>query len=289
VEAIAQYRLGAIESPIFASRARLVLVPVTVTNSEGAFVNGLSRDQFSVSEDKASRPIASFSEEDDPVSVGVILDRSGSMRGALADAKSTLRALFQTCNPEDEGFVHLVSTRPSRISGFTCDFGRLLDMVAGSTAEGDTALIDTIYGGLMELRHANKARKALVVISDGMDNHSARSKGELMSVAMESEAQIYAISLFSPPLTAKAIEVSELRRGLLFLSELAQKTGGIHVEVRGPSDIDPAVAQIGRALRNRYVIGYVPAADPDGRSHSIKVKVSIAGAHVYARQSYRAE
>jgi len=252
-------------------------------------MNGLTRNQFSVSEDKAARPIASFNEEDDPVSLGIILDRSGSMKGTLSDAKSALRALLETCNPEDEAFVHLVSTRPSRISGFTSDLGTLLDAAAASDAAGDTALIDAVYGGLHELRSARNPRRALAVISDGMDNHSGHSKGELMTAALESDAQIYAISVFSPPLTKKAIELSEERQGLIFLSELSGKTGGFHVIVRGPGDIHDAAEQIGRALRSRYVIGYVPGAGPDGRWHSIKVRVSVSGARVYARPGYRAE
>ena len=112
-----QYRLDAVGRPVFASRAQLVLVPVTVTDSKGATVNGLSRDAFALSEDKVTRPITSFSEEDDPVSIGVIFDASGSMRESLDGAKTSLRTFLQTCNPDDEAFLDVVSTRPARVSG----------------------------------------------------------------------------------------------------------------------------------------------------------------------------
>jgi Ca-activated chloride channel family protein len=277
------------ERGVFASRSRLVLVPVTVVDARGAIVSGLPRTAFSVFEDKAACPIATFSEEDDPVSLGVVFDTSGSMRTTLPGAKTALKTLFDECSPADEAFVNLVTTRPGQLSPFTSDFGSLESAIAARMAAGDTALIDGVFASLEELHSAKRTRKAIVVVSDGMDNHSRRSVRELMSRAVEADAQVYTISLFGLSPSAKGTELAEQSRGLLFLSELAGRTGGFSLVVRTPSDIASAAAQVGRALRNRYLIGYVPPGGIDGRWHSIRVNVALRGAKVYARKGYRAD
>src|ERR1039458_6949095 len=141
--------------------------------------------------DGVRQQVHSFSEEDAPVSMGIVLDLSGSMREVLSPAKEALRALMKDANPADEAFLNTVSTSPRAYSGFTHDFDEVLSRVAFEKAGGDTALIDTIYGSLHELRSGIHARKALLVISDGMDNHSRYSKQELLDRAVESDAQIY--------------------------------------------------------------------------------------------------
>lgn len=288
--AMAQVHPEGARRAVFSSRAELVLVPVTVTDSMGATVNGLPKDVFSLSENRVTRPIAAFSERDEPVSLGIVFDASGSMKNVSGAARTALRTFVQACNPDDEAFLDVVSTQPRHISGFTADFGTLLDAVAREEPGGDTALVDGVYDGLRELRRASHARRAILVISDGMDNHSRRSKKELMDLALESGAQIYAVSLFVPRLNEKPIEIAEAQRGLAFLSEIAEKTGGMHIVVRAPVDLDPAADRIGRAIRNQYVIGYVPASSKgDRRWRSIRVHVSVPGARVYARSGYRDE
>jgi Ca-activated chloride channel family protein len=234
--------------------------------------------------------VHSFSEEDAPVSMGIVLDLSGSMREVLSPAKEALRALMKDANPADEAFLNTVSTSPRAYSGFTHDFDEVLSRVAFEKASGDTALIDTIYGSLHELRSGIHARKALLVISDGMDNHSRYSKQELLDRAVESDAQIYTIAVDNAPAFAKPMERMEERRGLLFLDELAAKTGGMSFIVRGQTDILAAAAGIGRALRNQYTIGFVPRDDGrGGQWRRIKVKVEGSGLRAYARTGYRLE
>jgi Ca-activated chloride channel family protein len=132
-------------------------------------VNGLSSEAFTLTEDGVRQQIRSFSEEDVPVSMGIVLDLSGSMRRPLGDAKETLKSLVTGANPGDEVFLNAVSTRPRAFSGFTQDFGEILSRVAFEAAAGDTALVDTVYESLRELRSGAHVRKALVVISDGME------------------------------------------------------------------------------------------------------------------------
>jgi Ca-activated chloride channel family protein len=267
----------------------LVLVPVTVVDRRGAIVNGLSGDAFTLTEDQVQRPICSFSEEDEPVSIGIVLDLSGSMKGVLNTAKESLRTLMNEANPADEAFLNVVSTRPRTYSGFTRDFDEVLSKVALESAGGDTALFDTIQDSLKKLRSGAHTRKALLVISDGMDNHSRYSKGDLLGRAIESDTQIYTLAISNTATaTLKPIERVEASRGLLFLDELAAKTGGISFVVRDRTDIRKAAASIGQALRNQYTIGYVPGGDGrSGQWRRIKVKVAGSGMRVYARSGYR--
>ena len=162
--------------------------------------------------------------------------------------------------------------------------------MAFEKAGGDTALIDTIYGSLHELRSGIHNRKALLIISDGMDNHSRYSKQELLDRAVESDAQIYTIAVDNARAFSKPMERREESQGLLFLDELAAKTGGMSFVVRGQTDILAAAARIGRALRDQYTIGYVPRGDGrGGQWRRIKVKVEGSGLRAYARTGYRLE
>lgn len=277
------------EGAAFRVDSPLVLVPITVLDRRGAIVNGLSSEAFTLTEDGVRQQIRSFSEEDAPVSLGIVLDLSGSMKRVLGDAKESLRALVKDANPADEAFLNAVSTRPRQYSVFTKDFDDLLSRVAFEDAGGNTALVDTVYESLQELRTGVHIRKALLAISDGMDNHSRRSKGELLELAMESDAQIYTIAVTDPAKQyAKPIERMEEDRGRLFLDELSAKTGGLSFVVHSSADIAAAALHIGQALRNQYTIGYVPLGPSrNGQWRRIKVTVAGPGIKAYARTGYR--
>jgi len=279
------------ELPAFRADSALVLVPVNVVDRRGAIVNGLARNAFLLTEDGVEQQIRSFSEEDAPVSMGIVLDLSGSMKRSLGAAKQALRALLEDANPGDEAFLNAVSTRPRAYSGFTRDFDEILHRVAFENAAGSTALIDALYDSLKELRAGVHPRKALLVISDGMDNHSRYTSKELRELAVESDAQIYTIAPGDASAMApfgKAMALSQQRQGLQFFDELAARTGGIAFVVRDQKELAKAVVSIGHALRNQYTIGYVPHSD--GRKaewRRIKVKVAGSGLRAYARAGYR--
>jgi Ca-activated chloride channel family protein len=210
------------------------------------------------------------------------------MKGVLRSAKESLRLLMKEANPADEAFLNTVSTRPRAYSGFTHDFDEVLGRIAFENAGGDTALIDTIYESLQQLRSGVHTRKALLVISDGMDNHSRYSRGDLLSQAVESDAQVYTVAVGNAPITSKPIALMEEKRGLLFLDELAAKTGGMSFIVHSSTDIAAAAASIGQALRNQYTIGYTPrGAGRNGQWRKIRVKVADSGLRAYARPGYR--
>jgi Ca-activated chloride channel family protein len=273
----------------FSSDARLVMVPATVMDRRGALVRGLSADSFVVSQDNSPQRIVSFGEEDVPVAVGVVFDTSGSMRSVLRSAKSTLQAFFKAANPEDEACLYSVSSRPQKDSGFTGNFNGLLEHTMFFDAGGSTALVDSMYSAIELTRKAHLPRKALLVISDGMDNHSRYSKSELIAAAMESDMQIYSISIYDPPGNKKPIELAEERDGLFFLEDLTRRTGGVQIVAHNAFEIQKAAADIGRAMRDQYLIGYVPENNgPEGKWHSIKVRLNVSGATAHARTGFYA-
>lgn len=277
-------------NPVFRSDATLVRVPVTVVDRRGATVNGLASGAFTLTENGVRQEIRAFSQVDVPVSMGIVLDLSGSMHRVLGTAKESLRAMLDDANPEDEAFLNAVSSHPRAYSGFTRDLDKMFQQIAFERAGGSTALIDTIYSSLQQLRSGAHARKALLVVSDGMDNHSRYSREELLRFAEEADAQIYAIAVSAPSQTSKPVELMEEKKGILFLEELTAKTGGLSFIVQRPGDIREAATNIGQALRNQYDIGYAPSgASNNGKWRRIGVKVAGPGLRAYARAGYRIE
>jgi len=278
------------EGPAFRTGASLVLVPVTVTDRNGAIVNGLPREAFSVKENGVEQQIRSFSVEEEPVSIGVVFDLSGSMKESLGGARQALRALTASASPDDEALLETVSTHPRSALGFTNDIAELLSVVAFEKARGDTALVDTIGQSLDHIRSAVHARRALIVISDGMDNHSRHSQGELLKTAMEADLQVYTISIFNPSANRKASQLFEEQHGLLLMQELAERTGGLQFMVRSDEDMRQAAARVSAAMRNRYSIGYISAnGERSGQWRKIQIKVARAGLKAHARTGYRAD
>jgi Ca-activated chloride channel family protein len=286
--AIAQHFVAVNDKAAFHTDSSLVLVPVTVTDRKGAIVIDLPREAFTIRENGQEREIRAFSVEEEPVSIGVVFDLSGSMKESLRGAREALRALTASANPDDEAFLETVSTHPRSALGFTNDIGELLSEVAFEKARGDTALVDTVWQSLDHIRSAAHERKALIVISDGMDNHSRHTQSELLARAMEADLQIYTISIFNPPVNNKPSKLFEEQHGLLLMQELADRTGGLQFMVRSDNDMQQAAVHIGAALRNRYSIGYVPAnGDRSGQWRKIQVRVARAGLKAHARTGYR--
>jgi Ca-activated chloride channel family protein len=278
----------------------MVLVPVTVTDHDGKTLEGLRAENFKVLEDQSPQQIVSFTAEDAPSSVGLVLDVSGSMRNALDTAKGVSHAFLQTANPEDEFLLLTVSTQPEAVSGFTTDIADLEESIGRTSPGGMTALIDTVYLGLNSMRKARQPRRGLLILSDGMDNYSRYSKGELMRAALEANVQIYTIIVgngsgggstggapFRPSLIAKPIDQAREHEGPNMLEELSEKTGGLHFRAQSDNEAKKAAIKAGRALRNQYVIGYQPpTSGAPGKWHQIRVKSNLPKVNVYARNGY---
>jgi len=284
----ARIAVEAFRTPDLRVNVDLVLVPVTVTDRSGVVVSNLAESSFTVLEDNSPRPIVSFNTEDVACSVGVVVDISGSMGDKTGLAAGAMRAFFGTANPEDEAFLLTVSTRPDTLSGFTQDFGNLQSQLSMSRPGGKTALVDTIELALQRLREAHHPRRALLIISDGMDNHSRYSEGELLRLAAEADVQIYTIGMAPSAVNKKGIERLEEPRGLAFLSHLASRSGGLDFTLGSYENPAPIAGKIGHAIRDQYLIGYSPLSSEQGKWRAIRVKVDAPQVHVSARNGYYA-
>ncbi|MGZ4821323.1 MAG: VWA domain-containing protein [Terriglobales bacterium] len=266
----------------------LILVPVTVTDPMDRLVTGLEKNNFEVFEGKQKQQIHNLSSEDAPVTVGVILDMSGSMNNKFDKAKEAVVQFMQTANPEDEFFIIGFSDRPLLLSDFTGSVGEIQSRLVMAQPKGMTALLDAIYMGMNKMKQAKRERKALLIISDGGDNHSRYSESEIKSAVKEADVQIFAIGLFD-----QAPRTQEERFGPALLSEMTEVTGGRAFTLNDPNELPDVATKIGTELRNQYVIAYKPVAKPkDGKWHKIKVKLlpprGLPMLNLHAKQGYYA-
>lgn len=256
---------------LFKADVNLVLVPVLVTDQDDRAVTGLDKGNFVIYENGRKQAIQSFSSEDAPVSIGIIFDMSKSMTEKLKISKEAVVQFLRISNPDDEFFVIGVSDRPELITDFTTSLGDVQNTLALAFAQGKTALLDSIYLGLQEMRRATLQRKALLIISDGGDNHSRYTDNEIKDYVKEADAQIYSIGIFdSKPKTAEEVE------GPGLLADISSTTGGRLFTVGDPRELSDIVTKIGEELRTEYVIGYRPSNSPvDGKWRKIKVKLTL--------------
>jgi Ca-activated chloride channel homolog len=265
----------------------MALVPVTVIDPNGRNVTGLRRENFRLMDGKEPREIASFSREDQPVSVGLIFDCSRSMTDKFAVAREAPVQLFQQLNEKDQSFLVTVSDSPALQRGMTSAFGELRDALLFTSPKGSTSLLDGVYMGLAEIKKANNPRKALIVVSDGGDNNSRYTVRELKKIAMESETQIFSIGLHTSPQTP------EEQDGPRLLEDLARASGGIHFSLERPSQIAEVMAKIGLTLHNQYVLGYYPPlTSQSGKYRPITVQLRVPEGlpplRIFARTGYYA-
>jgi Ca-activated chloride channel family protein len=269
----------------------MVIVNVTVTDPYDRIVTGLDESNFQVYDEKVPQKIASFSTEDAPIAVGLVFDSSGSMSDKIEKAKEAALQFFKTSNPQDEFMLINFSERPHLISAFTSKFENVQDGMLFVKPGGKTALLDAVYLGLNEAKKASTSRKALLVISDGGDNHSRYTEADVKRAVKESDVQIYAVGIFDP-LSMRA-RTPEEARGPSLLSELADVSGGRMFSVEDPDELPDIAEKISIELRNQYVIGYKPSnLVRDGRWRRIRVKLNppkgLPPLQVYARTGYYA-
>ncbi len=266
----------------------LVLVPVTVTDPMNRLVTGLEKDDFEVFDNHKRQTIQSFGEDDAPVSIGIIMDLSGSMTSKLIRARDSILEFIRTSNPEDEFFVIGFNDRPYLIVDFTNSVDKIEARLATVHAAHRTALLDAIYYGVEKMRYAKYQRKALLVVSDGGDNDSRYTENELRAEVRESDVQIYAIGIFDP-----YAPTPEERFGPELLEEICDSSGGRLYRVDDLDEISDVAEKISTDLRNQYVIGYRPKnLVRNGKWRKVRVKVNpppgLPPLTVYARSGYYA-
>ena len=269
----------------------LVLVPVTIMDGMNRLVQGLDRNSFQVLEGKIEQQIRYFSSEDAPVSMGIILDISGSMKSKLDRAREAVVRFINDANPDDEFFMVTFSDKPELVSDFTQNVEDIQGKLLYAAPKGRTALLDAIYMGIAKMRQAKHQRKALLIISDGGDNHSRYTEREIVSLVKEADVMIYGIGIYN-----HYFPTQEEMLGPELLRSISEVTGGTSFSIDDPNDLVDAAKSVGIMLRNQYLLGYRPAATKkDGKWHKIKIifrrpkKLKLPGTfHVYARSGYYA-
>lgn len=266
----------------------LVLVPVTITDPMNRLVTGLEKDNFVLMDNGERQEIKHFSSEDAPISLGVIFDMSGSMKDKIDKSREAVVEFFKTANPQDEFFMVAFNDRPEVISDFTQSIEAIQGQLVYAIPKGRTALLDAIYLALSKMHEAHNQKKALLIVSDGGDNHSRYTESEIKSLVKEADVQIYAIGLFTPnPGTP------EEQTGPATLSEITDVTGGRTFTIDNPNELTDVATKIGVELRNQYVLGYRPTKpERNGKWRKIKVKLNppkgLPPLTVYAKSGYYA-
>jgi len=252
----------------------LALVNVTVTDIYDRLVTGLDPDNFRVFEDNVEQEILTFSSEDVPISIGVIFDFSGSMANKIGKCREAAVEFLKTANPQDEFFLVSFNERAELSSAFTSNIEDLQSSLMLKIPKGRTALLDAIYLGLSHMRLAHNGKHALLILSDGGDNHSRYNESDIKRLVKEADTQLYAIGVFDP-LGYRSRTLEELN-GPSLLSEVTEMTGGRVFVVENMNQLPDIVSKIGMELRNQYVLGYRPSNRAhDARWRKIKIKLRI--------------
>jgi Ca-activated chloride channel family protein len=271
--------------PAFKSSSELVVLHVSVVDRHAGFVSGLPRDGFTVYEDGRPQPIAFFENEDTPVTVGLVIDSSGSMLPRRDAVITAGMAFAESSRPDDEMFTIAFNERIWRGlpdgQTFTSDHQELHRALDRSGARGKTALFDAIDAGLEQLDNGGKTRKVLIVISDGGDNASRLRYQEVLDAALRRDVVIYTVGIYDSNDT-------DADPGLM--RELAASTGGEAFFPKALDEVEPALQRIARDIRSSYTIGFVPpAAVAAGRPRKIKVELRLPDGRkpaVRARSAY---
>src|ERR1700730_7929783 len=201
----------------------LALVNVTVTDPLNRLVTGLEKEHFRVFEDGIEQEIVTLSSEDVPVSIGLVFDMSGSMSDKVDKARQAAVQFLQTANPRDQFFLVSFNDRAELTSGFTSSVDELQNRMMFTASRGRTALLDAVYLGLSQMRGAHNAKRALLIISDGGDNHSRYNESDVKNFLKEADCQLYSIGIFDPVASRRTVEELE---GPTLLSEMSEMTGG---------------------------------------------------------------
>jgi Ca-activated chloride channel family protein len=244
---------------------------VTVTDSANRIVTGLGPENFQLFENKHPQPIKHFWSEDSPVSVGIVLDVSSSMKTKIDRARDAVAALLEASNPLDEFFLTTFADEPAIAQDFTRSVDDVRSQLLFTTPKGRTSLIDAIVLSISQMKKACYQRKALVIISDGGDNRSRYTEKDLKSLIKEADVLVYSIGVFD-----REFQTMEERLGPQLLGDISGQTGASAYTLDNPAYL-PAIAQhIANELRNQYILGYRPdGARRDGKWKKINVKLAL--------------
>ncbi len=251
--------------PVFKVDVETVFVKVSVTDPLNRYVTGLEREHFQVFEDNVAQAITHFSQQSAPISAGIIFDVSASMKdnNNIRKAKNAIVRFLESGNEEDENFLITFNNKTNLAQDFTDQATALQNEAAFQKPGGTTALYDAVYMGLDKIREGSREKKALIIITDGEDNSSRYSAGEIREFAKEMDVQVYAIG-----------EEGRLGTGRSEIQNIVNLTGGRAFFPNNFSELDYYIDLIHAELRSQYVLGYNPTNKAhDGKWRRIKVKL----------------
>jgi len=256
------------------SEVELVLLDVAVRDSGGGFVTGLKRENFHVFDNKVEQPIRVFAAQDAPVTVGLVVDNSGSVRPKKPEIVTAALTFVTQSNPKDEVFLVNFNDRvrmglPDGVA-FTDNRQLLRQGLLTNPAQGRTALYDALRTALQHLEKGRLDKKTLVLISDGGDNASDTTHDQILKMAEQSLATIYTVGIFNP---------DDKDKNPGFLRGLARLTGGEYFQPENINHLVGVCEKIARDIRNRYSVGFAPAASVDSKPHQVKIVVSDGTTH----------
>ncbi len=255
--------------PNFSSEAQLVVLHVAVRDRNGGYVGGLGQEAFRVSEDTRPQAISFFNSQDAPVTVGLLIDSSGSMQPNRDLVIAASMAFSKAMNPQDEFFVlgfneHIHTPLPADKPFTNYEPTLRVALIQAIKAQGLTAVYNAVNTGLDYVQKGGYERKVLIVVSDGGDNASDTKRAQVIASAQASNAVIYTIALVDP-MDADADPG--------FLKQLSESTGGIAFRPKSAGEIEEVLQRVARDIRNVYTIGYVPSEVPTakrGRNESLR-------------------
>jgi Ca-activated chloride channel homolog len=271
----------------FRAETRLVVLHATVRNDRGELVTGLDRGAFTVYENRKRQPIAVFRRDDIPVSIGLLIDNSGSMRTLRARVETAALVFVRASNPDDEVFVVNFADKPRLDVPMTGDLGAIEAGIARVDSIGGTALLDAVEFSERYLRdHAMRDRRALVIVTDGKDNASATTLKQIQAAAERTDTTVYGVGLF-------ADEGASSKQGRKELEDLTARTGGVAYFPAAIDQIEMVVLDLARQIRQQYTIGYTPTNQAlDGSYRTIRVEAASPASSehfvVRTRPGYRA-
>jgi len=255
----------------------LVMVFTSVSDKKGRFISGLEKESFLLYEDGALQDITSFSQIDIPITIGIVIDLSGSMEGKIEQVNRAARAFIQASNPNDQIFLVGFNDEVELLRGFTNDVDEITDALENALTMGGTALYDAIYLGVEEANKGDKSKQAVVIITDGEDKDSVYSLKELIDFVQESDVQIFNIG-FIDETPSKSLFGSwfktDAEKARDALERISTESGGKAYFPEEITDIHSIVSEIATELRNQYSIGYFSSNEKrDGSWRRIVVKI----------------
>lgn len=262
---------GADNKPEISVDTDLVTLTLTVTDYYGRYVSGLTKDAFTIYDDKKKQDITFFSDADAPVSIGILFDVSGSMSGEkILKARNALERFINTSHPRDEYYLIAFNKRAQLLMDRTRDGEAVLNKLTLVEPKNNTALYDACYLGVERVTRGTHQKKALLIISDGQDNASRYNFKEVRRLMKESDVVIYSVGIMD----GRDSTTPEGLQGQAFLDELSGVTGGKAFYPTSEVEMDEIFERIALELRHQYSIGYTPKGfKPDGKWHRVKVKV----------------